>query len=153
MRDKHLYKSPAIEVYGNCRLLLSWLGVSCWFFCNPGVKNFWDGPRIEPTTLDLSSQFSVRGLWTLAATKSFIFIFQTFISILTLFDNVAYFMHLFIKVQTNYFIKDVFVSIKTKSCFFFHAFFVITHIWHAFHVGRSYRWWTKAMEKCWAKEP
>jgi len=59
MRNQHLYKSPAIEVYGHYRLLLPWLRVPCWFFCNTGLKNCWHGRRgIEPTTttLDLSSQ-------------------------------------------------------------------------------------------------
>jgi len=54
MRYQHLCKSPAIEVYGDCRLLLPWLRVSGRFFCNPELKNCWHGrPGIEPTTLYL----------------------------------------------------------------------------------------------------
>jgi len=30
MRDQHLYKSPAIEVYGHCRLLLPWYLLYIW---------------------------------------------------------------------------------------------------------------------------
>jgi len=32
MRVQHLYKSPAIEVFGHCRFLLPLLGVPCWLF-------------------------------------------------------------------------------------------------------------------------
>jgi len=32
MHDQHLNKSPAIEVYGHCRLQLPWLRVPGWFF-------------------------------------------------------------------------------------------------------------------------
>jgi len=32
MNDQHLYKNPAIEVYGHCRLLLPRLRVHCWNF-------------------------------------------------------------------------------------------------------------------------
>jgi len=39
MRNQQLYNSPAIDVYGLCRLRLPWLIVPCWFFCNPGLKN------------------------------------------------------------------------------------------------------------------
>jgi len=53
MRDQQLYKSPAIEVHGHCRLLLPWLRVPCWFFLQSGVEKLLG---IEPTTLDLSSQ-------------------------------------------------------------------------------------------------
>jgi len=63
--DQHHCKSPAIEVYGNCR---SWLRVRCWFFCNPELKNCWHGrPGIEPTTLDLSFQ---SGAYDLLATAT-----------------------------------------------------------------------------------
>jgi len=63
IRDQHLHKSPAIEVYGHCRLPLPWLRVHCWFFCNPGLKNCWHRRKgIEPTTLDLNS---LRSLWPL----------------------------------------------------------------------------------------
>jgi len=67
--NQHLYKSPAIEVYGHCRLLLPWLRVPCWFFCNQGLKNCWHGrPGIEPTTttLDLSSQSGAYDLSAMA---------------------------------------------------------------------------------------
>jgi len=52
MRDQHLYKSPTIEVYGHCRLLLPWLRVPGWFFCNPryAAGNWTHNP------LDLCSQ-------------------------------------------------------------------------------------------------
>jgi len=57
MCDQHLYKSPTIEVYGHCRLLLPRLRVNCLFFCNLRLKNCRHGQLwIEPTTLDLSSQ-------------------------------------------------------------------------------------------------
>jgi len=56
MRNQHLYKSPAIEVYGRCRLLLPWLRVPCWFLQSK-LKNCGHGQLgIEPTILDLSSQ-------------------------------------------------------------------------------------------------
>jgi len=42
MRNQRLYKSPAIEVYGRCRLLLSWLRVPSWFFWNGDwTHNLW----------------------------------------------------------------------------------------------------------------
>jgi len=31
------------HVYGHCRLVLPWLVVPCWLFCNPGLKNCWHG--------------------------------------------------------------------------------------------------------------
>jgi len=56
MHNQHLYTSLAIEVYGHCRLLLPWMRVPSWFFCNPGLKNCWHGRLgVEPTT-NLSSQ-------------------------------------------------------------------------------------------------
>jgi len=68
MSDQYLYKSPALEVYGHCRLLLPWLRVPYWFFCNSGLKNCWhELPGIEPTTLDLISQ---SGDYDLAATAN-----------------------------------------------------------------------------------
>jgi len=46
-----------VPYFGHCRLLLPWLRVLCWFFCNSGLKHCWHGQqRIEPTTLDFSSQ-------------------------------------------------------------------------------------------------
>jgi len=55
MRNQNLYKSPDIEVYGHCRLLLPWLRVPNWFFLQSGVENCWHGRLgIKPTTLDLS---------------------------------------------------------------------------------------------------
>jgi len=57
MRDQHLFKSPALEVFNHCRLLLTDWECLIDFFCNPGLKNCWHGrPGIESTTLDLSSQ-------------------------------------------------------------------------------------------------
>jgi len=38
---------------GDCRLLLPWLRVPLWFFCNPGLKYCWHGRGFELTTLDL----------------------------------------------------------------------------------------------------
>jgi len=52
MHDEHLYQSPAI---GHYRLQLSLLRVPCWFFCNLGLKNCWQGWKFGPTTLDLNS--------------------------------------------------------------------------------------------------
>jgi len=68
MRDQRLYKSLAIEVYGHCRLLLPWKRVPCWFFFfNPGLKDRWHGwPGIEPTTLDLNSQWGAYDLSAMA---------------------------------------------------------------------------------------
>jgi len=68
MRDQHLYKSPAIDVYGHCRLLLPWLRVSCWFFLQSGVEKLlaWvAGDWTHNHTLDLSSQL---GAYDLSAT-------------------------------------------------------------------------------------
>jgi len=62
MRDQHLFRSPAIEIHGYCRLLQPWLRVPCWFFCNLGLKNFWHGPRIEPTTIDPTFQSGAHDL-------------------------------------------------------------------------------------------
>jgi len=91
MRDQHLFKSPAIEVYGHCRLLYypGWEWVPCWFFCNLGLKNCW--PGIEPTTLDLSSQSGAHDLSATAthdfSKKQFSWANQTWIN-LALFDTV-----------------------------------------------------------------
>jgi len=59
--NAHLYKSPSVEVFGRCRLLLPWLREPCWFFLQSGVEKLqarvaW----IEPTTLDL------RCIWPLS---------------------------------------------------------------------------------------
>jgi len=69
MHDQHLYKIPAIEVYGHCRLLLPWQRVPYfWFCCNPGLKNCWHGwPGIELTNSDFSSQ---SGAYDLSATAT-----------------------------------------------------------------------------------
>jgi len=68
MHDQHFYKSPAIEVYGHCRLLLPKLRVPCWFFSQSGIENCWHGrPGIEPTTLDINSQ---SGAYDLSATAT-----------------------------------------------------------------------------------
>jgi len=32
MQDQHLYKSPAVEVYGHYKFLLPWLRVPSWLF-------------------------------------------------------------------------------------------------------------------------
>jgi len=62
MRDQYLYKSPAIEVYGHAVYYYPDWGC----FCNPGLKNCWNGRLgIEPTTLDLCSQ---SGAYDLSAT-------------------------------------------------------------------------------------
>jgi len=42
------------------RLLLPWLRVPCWFFCNQGLKNCRHGRGIKPTNLGLSSQSSAQ---------------------------------------------------------------------------------------------
>jgi len=54
--QSYLYKSPAIEVYGHCRLLLPWLRVPCWFLCNLGLKNNWPSWWLNPSSYDLSFQ-------------------------------------------------------------------------------------------------
>jgi len=61
MRGQHLYKNPAIEVCGHCRLLLPWLGVLSWLFSNPGLKNCWHGSGYW--TCNLRSSFWVRCPW------------------------------------------------------------------------------------------
>jgi len=67
MHDQDLYKSPAIEVYGHCRLLLPWLRVD--FVCNPGLKNWWLSRGLIPHlgAFDLSitnSGFAIGGTGT-----------------------------------------------------------------------------------------
>jgi len=70
MHNQHLYQGPTIEVYGPRRLLLRWLSVPSWFFCNPGLKNCsHERLVIEPTTLDLGSQ---SGAYNLSATATLI---------------------------------------------------------------------------------
>lgn len=54
--DQHLYKRPAIEVNGHWRLLIPWLKVLCWFFCNSWLKNCWLGLGIEPTNSKMRKQ-------------------------------------------------------------------------------------------------
>jgi len=62
--DQHLYQSSAIEVYGQCRLVLPWLRVPCWFFLQWGSLKVAAWPEIEPTTLDCRSQWGY--LWLLS---------------------------------------------------------------------------------------
>jgi len=47
----------------HCRLLLPWLRMPCWFFCNLGLKNCWHGWGFKPATLDLSYQSWPRSHW------------------------------------------------------------------------------------------
>jgi len=61
MRDQHLYKSRAIEVYDHCRLLLPWMNVPSWFFLQSGVENL----LVMVWTNNLRSLFFVRYLWPL----------------------------------------------------------------------------------------
>jgi len=66
----HLCKS-------HCRLLLPWLRMPCWCFCNPGLKICSHGLLgIEPTTLDVSSQSGVYDL-AVMATPSVFWYFET----------------------------------------------------------------------------
>jgi len=61
---KHLYKSPSIEVYGYCRLLLHWLRVPCWlYFAFPGWKI---AGLAGDWTRKLRYLFSVRCRWPLS---------------------------------------------------------------------------------------
>jgi len=62
MRNQHLDKSPAIEVYGHCRLLLPWPSVSCWFFLQSRVEKLLAGDW----THNLRYLFSVSCLWPLS---------------------------------------------------------------------------------------
>jgi len=63
MSNQHLYKSPAIEIYGHCRLLLPWLRLPCWFFLQSGEEKLlaWES---GDWTHNLRSLFSVRCLLT-----------------------------------------------------------------------------------------
>jgi len=51
-----LSESRQKHAYGHCRILLPWLRVPCWFFCNLGLKNCLHVWAFEPTVLNLSSQ-------------------------------------------------------------------------------------------------
>jgi len=65
MLDQHLFKSPAKEVYGHCRLLLPWLRVPSLFFWQLRVEKLlaW---AAGDWTHNLKSLFSVRCLWPLS---------------------------------------------------------------------------------------
>jgi len=56
MQDQHLFKSPAMEVYGFCRLQLPWLRVPSWFFFYPGLKNCWHGWIFVLSQVPMTSQ-------------------------------------------------------------------------------------------------
>jgi len=100
MGNQHLYKSPAIEVYGSCRLLPPWLRVPSWFyFFNPGLKNCWLGwPGIEPITLDLSSQ---TGAYDVSATATLNGSFSFYISLKSK-DNYSLLLKRFIRWLAHY---------------------------------------------------
>jgi len=65
MGNQHLYKSPAIEVYGHSRLLLPWLRVPCWFLFQSRVEKLL-ARAAGDWTCNLRSYFSVRCLWPLS---------------------------------------------------------------------------------------
>jgi len=56
MRNRHLYKSPAIEIYGHRRLLFPWLRVPYWYFWQYGVEKLL--ALAGDWTDNLRSQFS-----------------------------------------------------------------------------------------------
>jgi len=62
--DQHLYKSPAIDVYGNCIFLLFWL-TEGWLFLQSGVEIL-ARSGFEPTTFDLGPK---SGAYDLSATE------------------------------------------------------------------------------------
>jgi len=64
MCDQHLYKKPAIEVYGHSRLPSPWLRVSCWFFVQSRIEKLlaWAGGDGTQDLRDLSSQSGVDDL-------------------------------------------------------------------------------------------
>jgi len=127
-----LYKSPAIEVYGHCRLQLPWLRVTCWFFCNSELKNCWHGRLgIESTTFDICSQSCAYDLSAMATQQG-------------LFMKLFHATHFFLRVTFTITIQ-IFLQIFLSFIFsFFQIFFQEWMPWIAKNEfrGHLFHWWS-----------